>query len=120
MHSYPRRRGVLRRSDPSRRLCRRAEAAGHLNGLGTPRLQNVAAPNFVLWKCSIPADDKLQATLATIHFDVPDARLHRLPASSLLSEHFAIGLPNKTIRILVEVPALDGCSTRISYSTMEA
>ena len=59
-------------------------------------------------------------TLATIHFGVPDARLHRLPATSLLSEHFAIGLPNKTIRILVEVPALDGCSTRISYSTMEA
>jgi len=80
----------------------------------------VDAPDLVLWKCSIPADDKLQEILNTVRYDGSDARLDRLPAASEISEHFATGLPRKTIHILVEVPALGECGTYISYSTTEA
>ena len=85
------------------------------------RLHKVDAPDLVLWKCSIPADDKLQENLAAIRFDASDARLHRLPATSRLSKHFATDLPDETIHILVEVPALGHgeCGTRIPYSTTE-
>jgi len=85
-----------------------------------PMLDKVPTCDLVLWKCSIPADDNLQETLKTIRFDIPDPRLHRLPPVSLLSKHFATGLSPETIHILVEVPALGECGTRISCSTTEA
>src|SRR6266571_5726537 len=85
-----------------------------------PMLDKVPTRDLVLWKCSIPADDNLQETLKTIRFDIPDPRLHRLPPVSLLSKHFATGLSPETIHILVEVPALGECGTRISCSTTEA
>jgi len=90
-----------------------------IKGKYAHRLHKVDAPDLVLWKCSIPADDKLQENLATIRFDVSDARLHCLPATSPLSKHFATDLPDETIHILVEVPAPGECHTRISYSATE-
>jgi len=92
-----------------------------IKGKYAHRLHKVDAPDLVLWKCSIPADDKLQENLATIRFDASDARLHCLPATSPLSKHFATDLPNETIHILVEVPALGHgeCGPRIPYSTTE-
>jgi len=68
------------------------------------RFHNVDAPDLVLWKCYIPADENLQETLNTVHFDATDTRLHRLPPTSLLSKHFATGLSPEAIHILVEVP----------------
>ena len=66
---------------------------------------------------------QITGNLATIRFDVSDAqaRLHCLPATPPLSKHFATHLPDETIHILVEVPALGHgeCGTRISYSTTE-
>jgi len=92
-----------------------------IKGKYAHRLHKVDAPDLILWKCSILADNKLQETLVTIRFDVSDACLHRLPATSLLSKHFATNLPNETIHILVEVPALGHgeCGTHIPYSTTE-
>lgn len=83
-------------------------------------LAHVDARDLILLKCSIPADDNLWKTLKTIHFDIPDTRLHRLPPASLLSKHFATGLSPETIHILVEVPAHGECGTHISCSTTEA
>ena len=92
-----------------------------IKGKYTHRLHKVDAPDLVLWKCSILAKNKLQENLANIRFDVFDARLHCLPVTSPLSKHFATDLPDETIHILVEVPALahGECGTRISYSTTE-
>jgi len=89
-----------------------------IEGKYAHRLHKVDAPDLVLWKCSILADEKLQENLATICFDVSDARLHCLPATSPLSKHFATDLPDETIHILVEVPVLGHgeCGTRIPYS----
>ena len=84
------------------------------------RLHDIDSPDLVIWKCSIPADDKLQETLNTIRFHTTDTRVHRLPPASLLSKHFAIGLSPETIHVLVEIPALGECGTCISYSTTEA
>jgi len=84
-----------------------------------PRLDKIAAPDLILWKCSIPADDNLQETLNSIHFDAADTRLHRLPPASLLTKHFATGLSPETIHILVEVSALGECGTRISCSMLK-
>jgi len=86
------------------------------------RLHKVDASDLVLWKCFIPVDDKLQETLATVRFDVPDARLHHLPSTSRLSKYFDTGLPDETIHILVEVPALGHgeCGTRTPYSAIES
>jgi hypothetical protein len=67
------------------------------------RLHDIDSPDLVIWKCSIPADDRLQETLNTIRF-----------------QHFAIGLSPETIHVLVEIPALGECGTYISYSTTEA
>jgi len=85
------------------------------------RLRYVFAPDLVLWKCSIPDDPNLKETLNAIHFDGTDPSVERLvPLTLPLSEHFATGLPRKTIHILVEVPTLGECGTYISYSMTEA
>ena len=70
------------------------------------RFHDVDARDLVLWRCSIPADDNLQNPLNAVRFDDIAPDLLRLPATSLLSNHFATGLSPETICILVEVPAL--------------
>jgi len=84
-----------------------------------PMLDKVAARDLVLWKCSLSANDKLQETLNTVRYDDADTRLRRLPPASLLSKHFATGLSPETIHILVEIPSLGECATRISYSMLK-
>ncbi|KAG5635474.1 hypothetical protein H0H81_011102 [Sphagnurus paluster] len=74
-----------------------------------PRLEKVAAPDLVLWKCSgIPDDDNLGQTLRTLQFDGTDDRLVRLTsARRKISLHFGDeDLSKEPIHILVEVPAL--------------
>lgn len=84
-------------------------------------LAHVDARNLVLWKCSIPNNNHLKETLNAIHFDGTDPSVDRLvPLTSPLLKHFVTGFPPETIHILVEVPALGECGTRISYSATEA
>lgn len=68
------------------------------------RLHNVDASDLILWKCSIPADDNLQETLKTVHFDVTQGHFgHKLPPVSKISEHFSTAsLLPKTIHILIQ------------------
>jgi Crinkler effector protein N-terminal domain len=80
-------------------------------------LHNIDAFSLNLWKCSIPADDKLQETLNSICFDICDDRLDHLSPLSLVSKHFMAGLSPETIHILVQLPQLGEYGTCISYST---
>ncbi|KDR76124.1 hypothetical protein GALMADRAFT_247336 [Galerina marginata CBS 339.88] len=82
----------------------------------SPTLDKVPVRDLVLWECSIPVDDNLQETLSTIHFDVSDPHLRRLPPASGILEHFTTAiLPRKTIHVLVEVPALENVSPPASF-----
>jgi hypothetical protein len=88
-----------------------------------PMLDKVAARDLVLWKCSgLPDDDNLEQTLKTIRFDGSDVRLVRLnKARQRISQLFGDeDLSKEPIHILVEVPALGECGTRISNSATEA
>jgi len=88
-----------------------------------PMLDKVAARDLVLWKCSgLPDDDNLEQTLKTTRFDGSDVRLVRLnKARQRISQLFGDeDLSKEPIHILVEVPALGECGTRISNSATEA
>jgi hypothetical protein len=85
------------------------------------RLHNVDAPDLFLWKCSgLPDDDNLEQTLKTLRFDGSDDRLVRLAsARRQISQYFGNeDLSKEPIHILVHLPALGECRTRISYSRL--
>jgi hypothetical protein len=89
-----------------------------------PMLDKVAARNLVLWKCSgLPDDDdKLEQTLKTLRFEESEDRLVRLTGSARrqISHYFGDeDLSKEPIHILVEVPALGGCGSRICYSMLK-
>ncbi|KAH9967022.1 hypothetical protein BGW80DRAFT_1447570, partial [Lactifluus volemus] len=73
------------------------------------KLDEVAACDLILWKCSgLPDDDNLEPTLKTIRFDGSDDRLVRLNKalrriSQLFGDEY---LSKEPIHILVEVPVL--------------
>ncbi|CAA7268828.1 unnamed protein product [Cyclocybe aegerita] len=72
-----------------------------------PRLDKVAAPDLVLWKCSGLPDDNLEQSLKTLQFDGSDVRLVRLNnARRRISQLFeGEDLSKEPIHILVEKPA---------------
>ena len=71
------------------------------------RFKGSDACDLVLWKCSIPIDDKLKENLKKIRFDGTDPSVqHIRPAASEISEHFPTILPYKTIHILVRLACL--------------
>ena len=83
-------------------------------------LADVEACDLILWKCSIPCGGpELKETLNTIHFGDTDSSLERLEPFKRLSKLFSTSLPDETIHILVQVPALGECGTRISCSPFE-
>jgi hypothetical protein len=85
------------------------------------KLDEVAACDLVLWKCSgLPDDDNLEPTLKTIRFDGSDDRLVRLNKalrriSQLFGDEY---LSKEPIHILVEVPVLGECGTHFSNSVI--
>ena len=87
-----------------------------------PMLDKVAARDLILWKCTgLPDDDNLEQNLQTIRFNGSDVRLVRLnKARQRISQLFGDeDLSKEPIHILVEVPALGECGTRISNSATE-
>jgi hypothetical protein len=88
-----------------------------------PKLDKVAAPDLVLWKCSgLPDDDNLEQNLKTLQFDGSDVVcLVRLAsARQQISQHFENkNLSKEPIHVLVELPPLSECVTCIFYSMLK-
>lgn len=72
----------------------------------SPWFNNINVTDLFLWKCSIPADDNLAATIGSIQFDQIDNRqVTYLNPTRKISRYFGDDEePEGTIRILVQVP----------------
>lgn len=76
------------------------------------RFNRINVTDLFLWKCSIPADDNLGATLDSIQFDQEDNRqVTYLNPTRKMSRYFGDDEESEgTVRILVQVPGHGKCS----------
>lgn len=76
----------------------------------SPLFNHINAKDLFLWKCSIPADDNLEATLDSIQFDQGDNRqVTYLNPTRKISRYFGDEEPEGNIRIIVQVPGHSEC-----------